>query len=620
MPQEDNRWRDKYRQSLAQQESIEKTLNAQQAILHRAVISLSKAAEGHDKEMDERLSAIRSSLKKNDVGGFDRMLKSLDRITIEADKRRQTKWLDVGKGLSTMASQLQTLAPSSDIKPAIKHYKKCIPKGELLPGTLKRLLEEFSHLQTQVGEQQQNDTGGSNKSGLLNRLFKSKENPDSLLSTETTEPLLEPLLEPSSTDTTVSGDIVDESAEWEEVDEENNIRNLPNHQVSDDSQTINSLADDDSVPRHRQRRMPEAEHDRPMHEPAFSRISDRVTIIMTELMDHFPTVPCIEQKAAKARERIARGLNWYELAPTLEDIRDFVIQSSIGSDDNYRLYLKNVYAELTDITHALGLAIESEEQQRHSNHQLHTSIDTGLSTIDQALTTHNDIDQLKNAVKAQVQSIQGALSQNQPEKEAESDSLSTQLTTLIERVKQMEAQDSDIRKQLELEKIRAITDKLTGLPNREAYGEKVHEEMLRWQRYQHPLCLAVLDIDFFKKVNDTYGHQTGDKVLKAVSTSVAQRLREVDFIARFGGEEFIILLPETSAEDAMTMLNHTRERLAKTHMRKKDTTFTVTVSIGIAEFSGNDSAEDVFERADKALYDAKENGRNQCRLGKIEDQ
>ncbi len=584
MPSEDNRWREKYRQSLAQQEQIEKTLNAQQVILHRAVMALSHAAEGYDKDVDERLSAIRASLKNNDVGGFDRMLKSLERITEEAENRRQTQWKDVSKNLSALASQLPKLSDTSEIKPAVKRYKKGIPKGELLPGTLKRLLEDLATLQTQAINSQPNKSAG----GLLNRLFKK----DDTEQTTASEPEL------------VSHD----DNQWEEVPDEETITGELVGQIVDESS-------EEPAPRHRQRTIPEAVHDRPRHEPAFSRISDRVTIILTEIMDHFPVVPCIEQKAAKARERIERGLNWYELAPTLEDIRDFVIQSAIGSDDNYRLYLKNVYAELSDITHALGLAIESEEQQRSANQQLYGNVNEGMNTIQQALDEHQDIDQLKTAVNAQVQSIQNALKESKPPEPTQEESLSAQLGALIERVQRMEAQDSDIREQLEKEKIRAITDKLTGLPNREAYSERVHNEMLRWQRYQHPLCLAVLDIDFFKKINDNYGHHTGDKVLKAVSTSVAQRLREVDFIARFGGEEFVILLPETSAEDALTMLNRTRERLSKTHMKKQGTSFTVTVSIGIAEFTEGDTAEDVFERADKALYDAKENGRNQCCLG-----
>lgn len=600
MAQEDNRWRDKYRQALGQQEQLEKTLSAQQALLHRAVLALGNAAEGQDGELDKRLSAIRSSLKANDVASFDRMIKSLDRVCSEADTRRESQWGKVHKQFSLVAKQLPLLSPSSDIKPATKHFIKCIPKGELLPATLNRLLEEFNKLQVQAGE-------AIPKQGLLDRLFNKGDEP---------QPTQAP------TESTEIADDENEAAtpeeDWEAVDEGADTETVTKTPELEGELIVPLV--DDHTPQHRQRAVPEAVHERPTHEPAFSRISDRITIILTELLDYFPLVDCVEQKGINARDRIKRGLNWYELAPTLEDIRDFVIQAHMGTDDNYRVYLRNVYAELNHITAALGLAIESEELQRMANYNLHDDVSNGMQNIHQALTENNNIDHLKTAVQAQVHSIQDALEKNQQSQAAPEDSLTTQLTALIERVQSMEQQDADIRQQLEQEKMRAITDSLTSLPNREAYSERVHAEMIRWQRYQHPLCLAVLDIDFFKKVNDNYGHSTGDKVLKAVSRSVAKRLREVDFIARFGGEEFVILLPETSAKNAFALLDRIRERLSKTHMRSKkstgeETKFTVTVSIGIAEFAEGNSAENVFERADKALYDAKEGGRNQCLMG-----
>lgn len=580
--QEDNRWRDKYRQALSQQEQLEKTLSAQQALLHRTVLGLTHAAEGQDSELDKRLSAIRTSLKSNDVASFDRMIKSLDRVCDDMEQHRKNQWQDVNKHLQTMAKHLPKLSPSANLKPATKHFAKSIPKGELLPATLSRLLEEFNKLQIQAAD-------AVPQQGLLDRLFNKGSTADQEASQQTDTP--------SAT-----------TEEWEAIDE-NEV----------EGELLISMVDD-NTPRHRQRSIPEAVHERPTHEPAFSKISDRVTIILTELLDYFPVVDCVEQKAIKARERINRGLNWYELAPTLEDIRDFVIQAHMGTDDGYRLYLRNVYAELHHITEALGVAIESEAKQRQVHEHFHDEISDGVHGINQALSEHDNINHLKTAVQAQVHSIQNALGQAKPSEPKPELSLTDQLNSLIQRVQSMEKEDADIREELAQEKLRAITDSLTGLPNREAYSERVHAEMLRWQRYQHPLCLAVLDIDFFKKINDNYGHSTGDKVLKAVSRSVAKRLREVDFIARFGGEEFIILLPETSAENAIGMLNRTRERLSKTTMRSKasngeETKFTVTVSIGISEFVDGDTAESVFERADKALYDAKENGRNQCIIG-----
>lgn len=572
-------WREKYRSALSQQEQLEKTISAQQALLHRTVLALSQVAQGHDTELDERLAAIRGSLKNNDVGGFDRMVKSLTRIGASVEKRRQNQWSSISKNFAVIADNLYKSNPSGNMKSAVKRYKKALPKGELLPATLNRLLEDLHYLQAQAAEAKPKN------GGLLNHLFQKNDTAQ------------EPLADNSNHET---------QANWEAVDE----------QPGESPKEVLGELVDENEPLYRERRIPEAVLERPQHEPAFSRISDRVTVILKELLEYFPPVPCVEEKANRALERINKGLNWYELTPTLEDIRDFVIQSHMGADDNYRLYLKNVYAELSSITMALGIAIESEQRQRMAHDELHHNIDDNMESITQALIEHNDIDDLKSAVNSQVKSIRSALKESQqPQEEVSQESLSDQLSTLIERVKQIEKQDADIREQLENERIRAVTDSLTGLPNREAYSEKVHEEMLRWQRYQHPLCLAVLDIDFFKKINDSYGHATGDKVLKAVSSSVASRLREVDFMSRFGGEEFVILLPETSAENALAMLNRTRERLSKTAMRSKDTKFSVTVSIGIAQFNEGDSAESVFERADKALYDAKENGRNQCIMG-----
>jgi len=134
----------------------------------------------------------------------------------------------------------------------------------------------------------------------------------------------------------------------------------------------------------------------------------------------------------------------------------------------------------------------------------------------------------------------------------------------------------------------------------------------RFKRYGHPLTMAICDIDFFKKINDGFGHQVGDKVLQLISKVVSTRLRNVDFIARYGGEEFVILLPETSSDKAFGVLDKIRAAVAKTPFRFKEKPLQITISFGIADFTKDQSLDDVFAKADAALYKAKENGRNQC--------
>lgn len=224
----------------------------------------------------------------------------------------------------------------------------------------------------------------------------------------------------------------------------------------------------------------------------------------------------------------------------------------------------------------------------------------------------NSLPDLQSTVSDHIRTIQNALSTFKQAQPAPSQSLSAQLKALMDRVKTVEEESEKSRAQLEEQRYKATHDPLTSLPNREAYNERAFHELHRFKRYGHPLTLAVCDLDHFKKINDTFGHQAGDKVLKLVAQVVSTRLRNVDFVARYGGEEFVLVMPETDAEQAKTVLDKMRAAIAKTPFRFKDSPVTITMSFGIVQFRGEDSVESAFARADKALYEAKANGRNQC--------
>ena len=126
--------------------------------------------------------------------------------------------------------------------------------------------------------------------------------------------------------------------------------------------------------------------------------------------------------------------------------------------------------------------------------------------------------------------------------------LGERLQQLVSRVGSLEQAARGLRGHLEEQRQKALQDPLTGLPNRAAWNERLDLEFARWQRYGGDLLLAVLDVDHFKRVNDGYGHLAGDRVLKIIGTELQKRLRKTDFIARFGGEEFVVLLPNTPYE------------------------------------------------------------------------
>jgi len=172
----------------------------------------------------------------------------------------------------------------------------------------------------------------------------------------------------------------------------------------------------------------------------------------------------------------------------------------------------------------------------------------------------------------------------------------------------------EIRLRHQLETL-SRTDSLTGLLNRRVFDEIVEDEFYRYKRSQVVYSLLMLDIDHFKLINDEYGHSTGDSVLESISSSLESNLRSHDKVARIGGEEFCVVLPDTDKKQAYDAAEKLRAIISKNAIPSGRNDITVTVSIGVSEVVYTDSDYmDVFRRADKQLYIAKESGRNRVSM------
>src|SRR5690606_22076188 len=199
------------------------------------------------------------------------------------------------------------------------------------------------------------------------------------------------------------------------------------------------------------------------------------------------------------------------------------------------------------------------------------------------------------------------------------DLLASEVGRLTERIAALENESRELRLHLTRQQESALKDHLTELPNREAYQLRVNQLLEIWRNKaalgqtedEQRLCLAVADVDFFKNINDSYGHLAGDKVLRIIARELVSRLREKDFVARYGGEEFVILLPETRPADAEHVLNKLRMAIASIPFHFKSHQIRITLSFGVVAAVPDDTVETLFARADKALYQAKQSGRNQ---------
>ena len=150
--------------------------------------------------------------------------------------------------------------------------------------------------------------------------------------------------------------------------------------------------------------------------------------------------------------------------------------------------------------------------------------------------------------------------------------------------------------------------------NRAAFDEFVSYTMAKFQRDNFPLAIAVIDLDDFKQINDTYGHTAGDKTLQVVATVISSHIDDSVFAARYGGEEFVLVFKHWSEKDIVKCLNKIRTKIAKIPFKFKGNSVNISASFGVTEFNKSDNIHIAFERADQALYQAKKRGKNQVVL------
>jgi diguanylate cyclase len=363
---------------------------------------------------------------------------------------------------------------------------------------------------------------------------------------------------------------------------------------------------------HHQSTLPD--HARDLTEPGYGAVSDNIKHLLSEILEGLIDKERASELWQRAKLRTEKSMDWQQLEETLIDLRDLLAGREKGLDQAISSYLNQVNQELHGICERLGIGLLAHQKQEVAADLLGQAVTHQMEIIHSSIDSSTNLDGLKQDIRLHISVINEAL-QTFRDQQAQERPPSEELHALLDRVKTIESESAQTKELLRKERHRANHDALTELPNREAYNQRVQLEWQRFRRYGRPLTLAVVDIDRFKQLNDQYGHQVGDKVLRLVAQTLAKCLRAADFVARYGGEEFVVLLPETGPDDAFRMMDNARQAIADSAFRFKNKPVVLTFSCGLSGFTTDDEIGTVFERADKALYSAKNNGRNQTCKG-----
>lgn len=658
MAENNSQWKQKYYNSLDDIEHREKEWQALEELFKQTISRLSLAAEGKSDNLDRDLGQLRSSIRKGkDNRIIESILESVSKEIIRLDKMAKSGPSGDAGFLLKIIEQMQ-LSGKAEKKSRwlLKQLKSKNPPEQ------SELIQHFTDLLTEIVKQaiveyerNQGPASKAKEGGFLKSLFsggkkeslagleplasqepstelessaaqnqpeeeKNKAIPDDthagIASTlETTEPVdlnQEQLTSVVSTvqnvlESIIDGLDIDEQTREQIKDKVFEVKPTKEiHVLLDDLQVILQGA---GITNKEGKFFPgtipgsSAEH----HE------------LLIRLLEFLPLEESVKAKAEELKDDFSKGVSTEQLPQALKSIASLISQmrSNVHKEQKeFELFLKNLTGRLKEVDNFIQRNFQEHQQSYQSGIELDNAVKNQVKEIGDSVASVNNLEEVEQSVQTHLDQIIDHINLHRSQEDSRVARIEAHNKQLLEQLQQLESESSELRKQVIDSQNKAMLDPLTQLPNRLAYDQRLSQEYARWKRYNSILLIMVWDIDFFKQVNDTYGHQAGDKVLKVVASMLRKNLRETDFIARFGGEEFVSLMPETTLGGGFKVAEKIRTAVENLEFHYRGNNVKVTISCGISLFMENDSPETAFARADKALYQAKEQGRNRCVIAK----
>lgn len=342
---------------------------------------------------------------------------------------------------------------------------------------------------------------------------------------------------------------------------------------------------------------------------------DRVRAQLSALLSELKRDSELAARADEVDAKLTESMTVDQLSDVLTSLNEMVtqrIQRIESAKQEIEVLLSHMVGKLDEIGQFVADQNQSQTQSQASSETLNVQLAGEMKAMGESVESAGDLQQIRHQVRSRLDSIGRHLQEFREREATLAAAMRARNEQMRERIAELEGEAKRLHSQLKDEQRLSTLDALTQIPNRLAYESRIDEEMKRWHRFKQPTCIAVWDVDHFKRINDTYGHRAGDRVIRTVAECLARRARSTDFIARYGGEEFVGIFPGTTLESAVRVMDELRLAISKIGFHFRGTPVSITASSGITAFLPGDSPGAAFDRADKALYQAKESGRNRC--------
>jgi diguanylate cyclase len=337
--------------------------------------------------------------------------------------------------------------------------------------------------------------------------------------------------------------------------------------------------------------------------------------LLRGLLGALARTPALAEVAGKLERKLDAGVAAADWAPYLRSVADSVaaviadIQSQHSELEEFLEQVTRQLAEFEDWT----TWQEGQAKSRQADTiGLEHTVTAEMRGLNKEVEDSRDLTALKVKVQSRLDTVAQqllAFRDSEGRRLAESERRTVELKREVTKLK---GRTTELIRLCADQENRLMLDSLTGVHSRYAYEQRLEEEYQRWQRHAQPLTFSIWDVDLFKRINDTCGHDAGDRLLRGIADLLGRHKRVEDFLARIGGEEFVLLLPMTALDAAKIVTEKVRAAVERTEFRHHGQHVPVTISCGLTEFRAGDTPTVVYERADQALYQAKLQGRNRC--------
>jgi len=606
-------WKQKYLDQLDELEQKERIWGKLEENLRHFISHLSLAADESDKALGKQLNTLRAAIRKGRTyQEMSTLLESISKSITELDDRRKKS-----ADLPSPGELLQQLTTSIKFPRSTRPLPKVFLKSyrDINIDNVESAIDAFSTMISQALQQLLDEQRGQSDehSGLFGKLFQKKGEGKKSVTPSTTvhsdfnsgpisiAPILSDLEDPLEPAKRILDQLIRQLISNQVEGELLSSRVAKSYREGDLISLTNELTD--LIGQGVDGELSEKLGILPAHE-VLIQLLERLDI-PSELNDQFEAI----------KKSLARGVESDKLEAVLKQIADLILSMrSIIQREKGELeqFLKQLTERLQEIDINIQDHFQSHRDSFEGGQELHRSVDHEVHEIASSVEQATDINVLKDVVQQRVETIFKHMEIYQKNEAERLHQAEEQVKNLTQKLTIMQNESDRLQQKIVTDRNMAMIDPLTGINNRLAYNERIKTEFARWQRYKIPLTMTVWDIDKFKHVNDNYGHQAGDRVLTVVAKLLSKQIRETDFVARFGGEEFVLLMPETALEQAQKVAENLRRSVEQCEFHFKEKRVPITISCGLAEFSDSDNAETAFNRADRALYQAKHSGRNRC--------